>query len=186
MRLWGGILLLVLMLLGGAFLMGRGKGPIADTADVQASGAEQGYVALGAQIVETGADGAPLYSLDAERIEQRPSTGDVTLQKLTMHYHLDGKSSWQLTANNGLLPGGTTLVALTGAVRANGMLPNSKLAAEIATEQLDFDTKTQDLASRQLVTIRLAGQRLSARGLTASLKHERVRLESAVHGRYSR
>jgi LPS export ABC transporter protein LptC len=179
----GGLLLVVL---GGAFLLGRRGDTPAEVVGVQETPVEPGYVALGAEIIETAADGTLLYSLNAERIEQQPASGDVTMQAITMLYHRDADTRWQLKANRGHLKGGTTRVELTGAVRATGTLPQSRLPAEIATEQLDFDTQSQDLVSRQLVTIRIAGQRLSARGLTASLKQERVRLESAVHGRYSR
>jgi LPS export ABC transporter protein LptC len=178
--------LCVLVVLGGAFLLGkRGDSP-AEAVGEPASQADPGYVALGAQITETADDGAPLYSLEAERIEQQPATGDVKMRTLTMHYHRNADTHWQLRADYGHLAGGSTLVELTGKVRASGALPDSKLPAEISTEQLDFDTRSQDLTSRQLVTIRLAGQRLTSRGLTASLKQERLRLESAVHGRYSR
>jgi LPS export ABC transporter protein LptC len=180
------IALFVLIVLGGAFLLGRRGDSPAEAVGVQASQPDPGYVALGAHIIETADDGALLYALDAERIEQQPATGDVKLRTLTMHYHRDADTRWQLRADNGHLAGGTTLIELTGKVRASGALPDSKLPAEIATEQLDFDTRSQTLTSRQLVTIRLAGQRLTSQGLTASLKQERLRLESAVHGRYSR
>jgi LPS export ABC transporter protein LptC len=176
---------LVLVVLAGAFLLGRGGGSPAEAVGVQASQPDPGYVALGAEIVETSDDGTPLYSLNADRIEQQPATGDVTLQTITMQYQRDPGTRWQLQARHGQLAGGTTVVRLIGDVHATGELPGSKIPADFRSEQLDFDTRSQDLSTHQLVTIYVGRQRLVARGLMANLKQDRVRLESAVHGRYS-
>lgn len=177
---------LVLALLAGAFLLGRRGDTPAEVAGVETRPPDQGYVALGAEIVETADDGALLYSLKADRIAQQPASGDVRMQAISMSYHRDAESPWLLTANAGHLRGQGTRIELTGRVRATGRLPQSSLPTEILTEQLEFDTRSQDLSSRQLVTIRVDGQRLTSRGLSANLKQDRVRLESAVHGRYSR
>jgi LPS export ABC transporter protein LptC len=77
-------------------------------------------------------------------------------------------------------------VRLAGDVHVAGMLPGTTDTAEITSEHLAFDTNAQIVATRDPVTIAMAGRKLDSQGLVASLKDGHVQLESAVHGSFRR
>jgi LPS export ABC transporter protein LptC len=175
----------VAAVLGLAFLLGR-EG---QTPGRHQEGAGQpvdfGYVALDTDVVQTGDDGKPLYTLSAARIEQVPGSGDVGARTLTLHYAPDATQQWTLAAREALLPGGGSLLHLMGDVQVRGRPPGSALVALINTQRLDYDTRSQDVSTRDDVRITWGGQQLDARGLTANLKQGQLSLESKVHGRFS-
>jgi LPS export ABC transporter protein LptC len=180
------------VVLGGVFLLGReGTAPGAPAS----GGAEQpdmGYVADEARVVQTSDNGSPLYTLTAERIEREPESGRVQGHTIAMRYRerLDNDPTglgqlWTLTAREGELPGDSSRIHLTGDVLVTGQFPDSPAPAEIRTQALDYDTVSQDLGTKMPVTITWGNQRITARGLSANLKQDNLRLESAVHGRFS-
>ena len=67
------------------------------TTAVQENGWDEGYSAQNARLVETGADGLPLYTLNAATIRQLPNEGQVQLTQVQMTFRdaewrpLDGK-----------------------------------------------------------------------------------------------
>src|SRR6185437_8786793 len=64
----------------------------------QTSAPEPGFVALSAQIIETGDNGQPLYTLDAQRIAQPVPDGTIYLTSPVLHYEPAGATPWVLTA----------------------------------------------------------------------------------------
>jgi LPS export ABC transporter protein LptC len=193
-RVVAGLALAVLTVLGVAFLLGQqGTTTSTVTASADTVGEDPGYVALDAQIVQTTDAGEPLYTVRAARMEQRPSSGDISMEKIAMRYtaepdagSAEKPSPWTLQADHGAMRGGSTLVELSGGVRVEGRPPGSQSDARIATELLNFDTRSQDIATRANVQFTWSGTTLRARGLRANLQQEHARLESAVHGRFTR
>lgn len=179
------------VVLGGVFLLGReGNAPGEPTSREDAE-PDMGYVADEARVIQTSPDGSPLYTLTAARIERQPESGRVQAQTITMRYRarLEGDATgigqlWTLTAREGELPGNSNRIHLTGDVLVSGRLPDSAAEAQIRTQALDYDTATQDLTTKLPVSVNWGKQRLTARGLSANLKQESLRLESAVHGRF--
>jgi lipopolysaccharide export system protein LptC len=145
---------------------------------------DPGYAARNARLIQTGADGRPLYTLDAAQVEQQPDTGRVDLEQVRLGFRDSTGNQWNARADRGELAQASGVLQLEGGVQVAGVLPDSGQPAEIATEHLDFDTRAQIIATRDPVTLLVSGRELHAQGLSASLKERRVQLESSVHGSF--
>ena len=147
---------------------------------------DPGYSATNAHLVQTGADGLPLYTLDAAQIRQQPNDGLVELQQVRLGFRDASGNDWTATALRGELAQNSGIVRLSGDVHVVGTLPGTEETAQMTSEQLAFDTNAQILSTQEPVTLVMSGRKLDARGLTANLKERRVQLESAVHGSFAR
>jgi LPS export ABC transporter protein LptC len=145
---------------------------------------DPGYAARDAHLIQTGADGEPLYVLDATQIQQQPDAGKVDLRQVRLGFHDTSGNQWNARADRGELTPSSGVVELEGGVRVDGVVPDSGQPAEIATERLDVDTRAQVVTTHDPVTVFVSGRELHAEGLVASLKERRVQLESAVHGSF--
>ncbi|MBS0364484.1 MAG: LPS export ABC transporter periplasmic protein LptC [Proteobacteria bacterium] len=145
---------------------------------------DPGYSALDAHLVQTGADGQPRYTLDAQRIQQEPGGGKVDMQQVRLHLRDDNGNPWTAQAQRGQLAQDSGIVQLDGSVVVTGIVPGTQDDTQITTEHLAFDTHAQVLATPTDTTISMSGRQLSAHGMTASLKDRHVQLESAVHGTF--
>jgi LPS export ABC transporter protein LptC len=149
-----------------------------------AAAPDPGYAAVNARLVQTGADGQPLYSLDAARIDQQPDAESVQMTQVQMGFRAANGQQWTARADRGELGQDTGIVQLDGNVHVAGLLPGSQDQAEIVSEHLSYDTRAQVVATPDPVTLTVSGRELHAHGLHAHLKEGRVQLESAVHGSY--
>jgi len=145
---------------------------------------DPGYSAQQARLVQTGADGRPVYTLDAAQIQQQPDRGLVELQQVQLGFRDTEGNQWTARAARGELAQGSGVVQLEGDVHVNGTLPGSGEPTEITSEHLAFDTNAQIVTTQTPVTIVMSGRELQARGLVANLKERHVHLESAVHGSF--
>jgi LPS export ABC transporter protein LptC len=161
--------------------------PQRDAAAPPASGAPlhaPGYSALQARLVQTGADGRPLYTLDAASIQQQPDSDIIDLQQVQLGFHDTSGDKWTARAVHGTVAQDSRVVQLDGNVRVAGVLPGSGETAQIDTQHLSFDTNAQIVTTQDPVTILMSGRQLQSQGLVASLKERHVQLESAVHGSF--
>jgi LPS export ABC transporter protein LptC len=147
---------------------------------------DPGYSAQQARLVQTGVDGRPIYTLDADQIQQRPDRGLVELQQVRLGFRDTEGNQWTARAARGELAQGSGVVQLAGDVHVSGTLPGSGEPTEITSEHLAFDTNAQVVTTQAPVTIVMSGRELQARGLVANLKERRVHLESEVHGSFVR
>jgi lipopolysaccharide export system protein LptC len=145
---------------------------------------DPGYAARNARLIQTGADGRPLYTLDAAQVRQQPDAGKVDLEQVQLGFRDSSGNQWNARADRGELVQASGVVQLEGSVQVAGVVPDSGLPAEIATEHLDFDTRAQTIVTQDPVTLLVSGRELHAQGLIATLKERRVQLESAVHGSF--
>jgi LPS export ABC transporter protein LptC len=143
-----------------------------------------GYSALQARLVQTGADGRPLYTLDAASIQQQPDSDIIDLQQVQLGFHDTSGDKWTARAVHGTVAQDSRVVQLDGNVRVAGVLPGSGETAQIDTQHLSFDTNAQIVTTQDPVTILMSGRQLQSQGLVASLKERHVQLESAVHGSF--
>ena len=147
---------------------------------------DPGYSATQARLVQTGTDGRPVYTLDAAQIQQQPNDGLIELQQVHLRFRDSNGNEWTARAVHGELAQNSDVVRLAGDVHVAGMLPGTTDTAEITSEHLAFDTNAQIVATRDPVTIAMAGRKLDSQGLVANLKDGHVQLESAVHGSFRR
>jgi LPS export ABC transporter protein LptC len=146
---------------------------------------DPGYAARQAHLIQTGADGKPVYVLDAAQIQQQPDRGSVDLQQVQLGFRDGTGNRWTARADRGELAQDSGVVQLAGNVRVNGLVPDSGQPAEISSEHLAFDTRSQIVSTHDPVTLLMSGRQLHAQGMVANLKERHVQLESDVHGSFS-
>jgi lipopolysaccharide export system protein LptC len=176
--------LIVIAVIVGSALLGQQKmkpEPVA----AQPRAVEPGYAAKDAELIETGADGRPLYRLNAKTIRQSPADGSVQLDEVRMSYRGESTNQWSLSATQGVLRENNERIELAGDVRVVGIMAGTSDLAQIRTERLSFDAVNQIATTPEPVTLALGRNELHGAGLYASLKDRQVRLESGVHGSFS-
>lgn len=154
------------------------------TTAVQESGWEEGYSALQAKLVETGADGLPLYTLNAATIRQLPNEGQVQLTQVQMSFRDATGNPWIATADHGELQQPAEQVELSGNVHVSGTLAGASGDAQIFSDALSVDVRTNVVSTKDPVRMLWSGRELNSTGLIANLNDHRVELESAVHGSF--
>ncbi len=145
---------------------------------------DPGYSARNADLVETGPDGRPMYTLHAAEIEQQPASRVAVLDDVTMQFRDETGHVWNGRANRGFVQDGASQIDLQGAVSLWGLLPSTQQPIDLASDRLTVDTRTEIVTTSDPVVLEWNGQRLYARGLVARLREERMTLESDVHGTY--
>lgn len=165
-------------------LLSGQRGATPTTAAVRGSGWDEGYSAQNARIVETAADGLPLYTLNAATIQQLPDEGQVQLTQVQLRFRDPEGNPWTATADRGELEQGAGQVTLSGNVHVSGIL--AATSAQITAPALSVDIHSDIVSTKDPVQMLWAGRQLSSTGLIANLKADRVHLESAVHGTFSK
>ena len=176
--------LLVVAIIGGSFWLGGEQRETTATTTVEASNADLGYSARDATLIETGPDGIPLYTLNADVIRQHPSDG-VEFQQVQMSFRDANGQTWKGRADQGELTTETGKVELTGNVHVNGILPGSSQMADLATERLSVDTHEDIITTAEPVEVNSEGRQLKSKGLVATLKDHHLVLESNVRGTFT-
>ena len=143
--------------------------------------AAPGYVAISADLLETGADGQEQFRLRAERIEQATPDSDILLSNPQFQHQ--GRSAWTLSAASGVMPPDTQQLQLSGAVQASGALGAAPIS--IRTAVLNVDLQQQQLDTPAAVSIEWGRNRLDATGMHADMKSDSLRLESHIHGEFT-
>ena len=177
--------LLTIVVVIAALLFLSGQQSVTPTATaVQESGWEEGYAAQQAKLVATGADGLPLYTLNAATVRQLPNEGQVQLTQVQMSFHDAEGNPWIATADQGELQQPGEQVQLSGNVHVSGTIAGAG-GAQIFTAALSVDVRTDVVSTHDPVRMLWSGRQLDSTGLIANLKDHRVELESAVHGSFS-
>ncbi|NDE02996.1 MAG: LPS export ABC transporter periplasmic protein LptC [Gammaproteobacteria bacterium] len=145
---------------------------------------ERGYSARDAEIVETGADGRPRFTLQAALIEQRPASRDIVLTDIDMRLQA-ADTQWHLQAKRGSMPAAAQRILLDGDVRLEGQPAGTVAPLRIRTEQLNYDLATSRALAPGAVSILLQDHRLEGTGLEADLKTYQARIRADVHGRFT-
>jgi len=168
------------LLLAGCF----GGSPDARSAATETA-RDPGYSATDAEIIQTGADGAPRYRLRAARIEQDPRTLEVELQEIRLETRDIDAARWQVDAPSGTLSSNAERLRLEGGVRLEGGDERDADRVRLATAALDYDLQGARVRAAGAVRITLYGHVLEGTGLEANLRTRQVRLNADVHGRFA-
>jgi LPS export ABC transporter protein LptC len=176
------VALLFIGMIAASFWLGGDQREPTPTTTVEPSNADLGYSALSAVLVETGTDGLPMYTINAEVIRQHPSDG-VEFEQVQMSFRDANGQTWKGRADRGELTTDTGKVDLAGNVHVNGLLPGSAQLADLETEQLSVDTHENIISTSEPVSVTSPGRQLTSKGLMAALKEHHLVLESNVRGR---
>jgi LPS export ABC transporter protein LptC len=176
--------LLFVAIIVGSFWLGGEQRATTATTTVEASSADLGYSARNATLVETGADGLPLYTLNATVIRQHPGDG-VEFEQVQMSFRDAEGQTWKGRADLGELTTETGKVDLSGNVHVDGVLPGSEQMADLTTEKLSVDTHEDIISTAEPVEVNSTGRQLKSTGLLATLKEHHLVLESNVRGTFN-
>jgi LPS export ABC transporter protein LptC len=176
--------LLFIAIIVGSFWLGGEQRETTATTTIEASSADLGYSARNATLVETGVDGLPVYTLNANVIRQHPGDG-VEFEQVQMTFRDANGQTWKGRADRGELTTDTGKVDLSGNVHVNGLLPGSEQIADLASEKLAVDTHEDIISTAEPVTVNSIGRQLKSKGLVATLKEHHLVLESNVRGTFS-
>ena len=140
--------LALIAVIGGSLFLGRQQRDAETPAPANRPAEDLGYGARDAQLIETGADGRPMYTLNAKLIEQHPKDDSVQLQ--TVHMILDDVDGnrWTVDAEHGDIVSAGVNIDLSGDVHVSGVLPGTDQPADITSERLSFDTRTDVVSSK--------------------------------------
>ncbi len=166
----------------GTIVLGGQQGETTAPTTIEEPLRDPGYAARDARLVQTGADGHPVYTVNADVIRQQPDEDTVELEQANLGFRDTTGNQWTARGEHGTVGQNTGKVELSGNVHVAGILPGTLQPGEIVTEHLSFDTHASVVNTRAPVTLTLPGQQIKATGLHATLKDGRVQLESRVHG----
>lgn len=173
---------LIAAIVAGYFLVDRARqSGVAPQAERPAK-EDPGFVARNAEIIETGPDGRPVYTLRASTIRQPPNEQTVLLESVNLELRDEEGNLWTAQAQRGHILRDAARINLEGSVHVVGKLRDAPNPLNFTTEQVAFDTREEVVRTESPVTLDWGGRKLQARGLVASLKDHRVQLESQVHG----
>jgi LPS export ABC transporter protein LptC len=176
--------LVVIGAIVGALILGQGPG-----ASLARQGAEKqnedvpGYSARDAQLIQTGDDGRPAFTVNARNVRQRANDSRIQLDAPHMTFLTSESGVWRVEARSGLIQADGSKVDLFGDVKMNGALAGTPVV--IGTSIMAFDTREEIASTEAPVTFDARGGTLAATGLVANFKDGSVRLESHVNGTFT-
>ncbi|HKT71468.1 MAG TPA: LPS export ABC transporter periplasmic protein LptC [Steroidobacteraceae bacterium] len=168
----------------GSIVLGSPQREAVSATTVQESDGDLGYSARQARLTETGPDGTPIYTMDADAIRQHPGEG-VEADQVRLTFRDTEGNLWHARADRGELGQDTNKVDLAGNVVVSGIVPDGSDDAQILTQALQVDMPGAVVQTHDPVVLLWGGQEIKARGLVARLKERRVQLESSIHGTFS-
>jgi lipopolysaccharide export system protein LptC len=145
----------------------------------------RGYYLKSARILGTGPDGSLLYEIRADRAEQK-SDDSIEFTDVSVRYSPQSDVPWTLSADTATIEQDRQRVILRGNVLAVSSEGFSGDETEIETQYLELDPESYVAETDDRVHIRIGSRSLSATGMLASLKENRLQLRSNVSGKFIR
>jgi len=178
------LILFALVLAGVAVwltLAPRQSGPAQAQAN-RPTGPDQGYAATDASVVETGADGLPMYTLQAHQVQQDLTSDVIHLTTVHMTFRDSQGGQWQAHSDRALAQQDSAQIDLAGNVDISGTVAGDDQPATVRTDTLHVDTGSEIIRNRSALTLTWAGFVVTARGVLIDIKGHNIKLESDVHG----
>lgn len=178
------VVLIVLLAVAsfGSWYVARQQQP-GELAGTRVDPAQRGYYLKAARILGTGADGELLYEIQAEYAEQQPDER-IAFTKVLINYSPQSEVPWTVNADTATIDKDMPRVLLRGNIRATSSEGFSGSDTEIRTEYLELDPENYLAATDERVQIRIGTRSLTATGMLASLKENRLELKSNVSGKF--
>lgn len=142
-----------------------------------------GYYMTDAQLIVTGEDGQTLYRVRSNNVVQNTEDDTIDLDKIYVEYDPLSSIPWDLSANTGHIPPDRNIIELRGDVIAETH-DDDKTPIVIRTDFLELNTDTYVAETEREVTIDYATNRVSATGMRAYFKEDRLQLLADVNGNF--
>ena len=107
--------LVFVVVIGGTIFFG-GQQNLSTAPTIVEEPHDPGYAARGARLVQTGQDGRPLYTVDADVIRQQPNDNTIQLEKATLGFFDANGSLWTARGHEGQVGQDSREVELSGDV----------------------------------------------------------------------
>ena len=154
--------------------------------DTGAAGAPAGYYLRGARFVGTDENGNIVYRMRADDLAEHPDRELLEMRGVQLEYRSPQNDEWSINAERATAPKNRSVVDLEGAVHVENKPGDSGTPLSIETTRLRFETANAVVLTDAAVSVQVGGLHVSATGLRAHLKDDRLELESGVHGKLDR
>ena len=142
-----------------------------------------GYYLKSARILGTGKDGLLLYEIEADYAEQLDGE-NIAFQNVQIRYSDGAEVPWVLNADFATISQNPERVILQGHVRAVNSNGFGGKDTEIRTQYLELKPDAYRAETDSRVKIRIGPRSVSATGMLALLKENRLELKSNVSGKF--
>ena len=166
----------------GSWYLAR-QNNVDDDADSVIAATHRGYYLKSARILGTAPDGSLLYEVQARHAEQQ-SNQDIAFTDVLINYSPASEVPWIVNADAALIQQGERRLRLSGHVRAVSSAGFAGNETEIRTQYLELDPEGFFAETEERVQIRIGVRSLTATGMLASLKENRLQLKSNVNGKF--
>ena len=143
----------------------------------------RGYYLKSARILGTGPDGDLLYEIQADHAEQGDNDR-ISFTDVSLNYSPQSDVPWTVNADTATIYQDEQRVTLRGHVTAISNEGFGGDDTEIRTQYLELDPEKYLAETDQRVQIRIGARSLTATGMLASLKDNRLELKSNVSGKF--
>lgn len=154
-----------------------------DVVDESPASLQNGFYLRSARILGTGADGRLLYEVEAEYAEQRDDQA-IEFENVTVVYTPESGVPWHLAADNAVISDDQKRLVLSGDVIATTSEGLDGQETEIRTPYLELEPGNYVAQTDDRVQVRIGARSLTATGMLASLRDNRVSLRSNVSGKF--
>jgi lipopolysaccharide export system protein LptC len=178
------VLLTVVLLVAAAattWMLFRPEAPAA-TGAAQRDAPPAGYYLRGARLLGTDAEGRIAYEIYADRAEELPDEEALRLEQVRVDYRPADGQAWVISASRAFAPIDGSALSLEGNVELRSEPDDGSQPTVITTDHIDFRPEESLAVTTARIEVRVDSGRLSAVGLRAHLKDDRLELESDIHG----
>lgn len=153
-----------------------------DSDEIPYEALHRGYYLKSARILGTAENGGLLYEIEADHAEQQMDKS-IEFTRVRVRYSPDSDIAWTVNADEATIREGDPRIALRGHVRATSNDSSADDEMEIRTQYLELDPDRFVAETDHRVQVRVGARSLTATGMLASLKDDRVELKSNVRGK---
>lgn len=144
---------------------------------------QTGYYLKSARILGTGATGKLLYEIEAEYAEQQ-ADDEIAFDNVRIRYSPESTVPWTLSADKAWIAGNQERLTLAGHVLAISSEGFAGEVTEIRTERLELEPANYKAETDERVQIRIGERSLTATGMLALLRENRLELKSNISGKF--
>ena len=170
------------MLAIGSWYLARTLRPAEVTETISDSSGD-GFYLKSARILGTDNDGALLYEIEADYVEQQRNN-DISMENVHVRYSAGAEVPWTINADAATISEDQSLLRLSGNVMAVSKEGFAGQVTEIRTPQLYIEPNAYKAETDRRVQIRIGSRSLTATGMLALLKDNRLQLKSNVNGKF--
>lgn len=176
-----GIAALAAIAAGSWYLAATLREPVAE--DESTNSFSGGFYLRSARILGMGETGNLLYEIVADYAVQKEND-EIEFRNVSISYSPTTEIPWTLNADVATLASDQKRVILSGHVRAVSTQVVSGEVTEVRTSWLELEPEEFRAETDRRVQIRVGARSLTATGMLALLREDRLHLKSNVSGRF--